>query len=172
MADLNLSSRKAGGKNATKKMPVRVDLTAMVDLAFLLITFFMLTTSLIKPRAMPVAMPTNDIPGPVSDKTTMSIDLGKNNKMLYYLGQAEHPIIAPQIANDEKELRTAVLETRKQVSASTGKSMFVIIKPSDRSVYANLVDALDELNITNTSSYAIAATQPADINLLKQKGIY
>ncbi|MDB5087764.1 MAG: hypothetical protein JWR09_1758, partial [Mucilaginibacter sp.] len=53
MAELAQSSGKSGGKRV-KRMPVRVDLTAMVDLAFLLITFFMLTTSFQKPRKMDV----------------------------------------------------------------------------------------------------------------------
>lgn len=63
MAELNVSTGKTGRKNRTSKMPVRVDLTAMVDLAFLLITFFMLTTSLTKPREMPVVMPADGPPG-------------------------------------------------------------------------------------------------------------
>ena len=58
MAELNPTSKKTGA-NRVKKMPVRVDLTAMVDLAFLLITFFMLTTSLAKPRIMPLVMPSD-----------------------------------------------------------------------------------------------------------------
>jgi len=62
MAELNQDSGKGGkgGKVRSKKNGGKVDLTAMVDLAFLLITFFMLTTSLNKPQAMDVAMPDKD----------------------------------------------------------------------------------------------------------------
>ena len=172
MAELNLSSGKSRGKHLTKKMPVRVDLTAMVDLAFLLITFFMLTTSLKKPQAMPLAMPADGKPGPVSEKTTMTIDLGKNNKALWYLGMAEKPLSIPKIAGYGTEMRTAILETGKQVYAATGKSLMVIIKPAEHSVYQNLVDAIDELNITKVPSYAIANISQKDIEMLKQKGIW
>jgi biopolymer transport protein ExbD len=172
MAELNVSTGKRGRRSRTSKMPVRVDLTAMVDLAFLLITFFMLTTSLTKPREMPVVMPADGPPGPVSDKCTMTIDLGKNNKVLWYLGMADKPLSTPKVVSYGKELQGAITETGKQVLASTGKGLIVLIKPADRSVYSNLVDALDIVNNLNVPTYAIAAVLPKDAELMKQKGIY
>ncbi|WP_342645104.1 hypothetical protein [Mucilaginibacter sp. CSA2-8R] len=50
--------------------------------------------------------------------------------------------------------------------------MMVLIKPSDHSIYANLVDAIDELNITNSDRYAIVNISGEDVNLLKEKAIY
>ena len=172
MAELNSSLPKSGSKRTMRRMPVRVDLTAMVDLAFLLITFFMLTTSLSKPREMPLVMPVPGPPGPVPETSTMTICLGKNNKALYYLGLAEKPLSTPTISGYGKEIRLAIIEMSKRVSASTGRGMMVIVKPADHSLYANLVDALDELNITKVPSYAIANISLKDIDLLKQKGIY
>ncbi|HEY2583484.1 MAG TPA: biopolymer transporter ExbD, partial [Mucilaginibacter sp.] len=69
-------------------------------------------------------------------------------------------------------LRTAIIETGKRVQAATGKSMIVLIKPAEHSVYANLVDALDEVNITKVQTYAIVDISKTDIDLLKQKGMY
>ena len=172
MAELAQSSGKSGGKRAVKRMPVRVDLTAMVDLAFLLITFFMLTTSLEKPRKMDVVMPAAGPPGGVSDKTTMTICLGTKNQAMYYLGMADKPLTTPKLTGYGLSIRTAIVEMSKQVFASTGKTMMVIIKPAEHSVYENLVDALDEMNITKVPSYAIAAISAKDIDLLKEKGIY
>src|ERR1700735_3075727 len=90
MAELISSRGKSGGRHLVKRIPGRVDLTAMVDLAFLLITFFMLTTALAKPRIMPVAVPTRDTP-PIADPETrtMTLCLGKNNRLLWYLGMPE-----------------------------------------------------------------------------------
>jgi biopolymer transport protein ExbD len=172
MAELAQSSGKSGGKRAVKRMPVRVDLTAMVDLAFLLITFFMLTTSLQKPRKMEVFMPADGPPGPVSEKTTMTICLGTKNQAMYYLGMADKPLTTPKLTGYGIGIRTAIVEMSKQVLASTGKSMMVLIKPAEHSVYENLVDALDEINITRVPSYAIAAISAKDIDMLKEKGIY
>lgn len=172
MAELNQSPGNAGGKRTTQKMAVRVDLTAMVDLAFLLITFFMLTTSLTKSKAMDVVMPADGSPGPVSEKTTMSICLGAKNRAVFFLGMAGKPLTEPKISAYGAEIRRAIVEMRKQVYASTGKSMMVLIKPDEHSIYQNLVEALDEVNITKVPSYAIAKVTADDANILKQKGIY
>jgi biopolymer transport protein ExbD len=171
MAELNQSSGKTGGRH-TKRMPVRVDLTAMVDLAFLLITFFMLTTSLQKPRRMEVNMPVDAPPQPYAENTTMSICLGAKNKAVFYLGMPEKPVTTPQIVNYGKDVRTAILDMTKRVFTKTGKTMSLIIKPAEHSKYENLVDVLDEANITKVTSYAIAKITPSDVNFLKEKGIY
>ena len=61
MAEIQESgNKKKGGKNKQKKMTVRVDFTPMVDMNMLLITFFMLCTSLSKPQTMEISMPSND----------------------------------------------------------------------------------------------------------------
>lgn len=171
MAELNYSHAGAG-KHSLKKMPVRVDLTAMVDLAFLLITFFMLATSLSKPRSMPLAMPADGPDGLVPESRSMTVCLGKNNQVLYYLGLADKPLIGPKITRSGESLRQALVETGRKVFATTGKDMIVVLKPDDHSVYSNLVDALDELNITNVKTYAIAKISAKDVDMLKQHGIF
>jgi|SRR5665213_3129577 len=170
MAELSYSPA-ASGKRSMKKMPVRVDLTAMVDLAFLLITFFMLTTSLIKPRSMPVVMPTGPA-GAVPESRSMTICLGKNNQVLYYLGLPDKPIAGPMVTSSGEGIRGAIMKTAKKVFEATGKNMNVLLKPDKNSIYASLVDALDELNITGVRTYAIADISAKDVDLLKQKGIY
>ncbi|MNT63173.1 Biopolymer transport protein ExbD/TolR [compost metagenome] len=66
MAELNQKQPQPGKKKIrSKKLAPKVDLTAMVDLAFLLITFFMLTTTLNKPHRLDVAMPDNHVENPL-----------------------------------------------------------------------------------------------------------
>ena len=69
-------------------------------------------------------------------------------------------------------LRSAIVNTAKIVFARSGKPMIVILKPSAHSVYSNFVSALDELNIANVQSYAVANISPKDIDLLKQQKAY
>src|ERR1700712_5323980 len=93
MAELDTSGggKHKGGKVRSKKASTRVDLTAMVDLAFLLITFFMFTTTLNKPKAMNLAMPDNSdlkVQLPVAATRTMTILLGGKNKLMWYMGEA------------------------------------------------------------------------------------
>jgi biopolymer transport protein ExbD len=172
MAELNLSSGKSGAKHLVKKMPVHVDLTAMVDLAFLLITFFMLATSLAKPRIMPVVMPADGPPGPVSEKQTINFCLGKNNKVGWYQGMADKPLTMPKLIGYGRDMQAVVLQMAKKVYMSTGKSLIVLVKPAAHSVYNNLVTTLDELNIDKVPTYAIAKISTKEIDLLKQNGVY
>jgi biopolymer transport protein ExbD len=87
-------SHKKGGKKRAKKLPTRIDFTPMVDLGFLLITFFMLATSLIKPQTMEITMPSNKNVEE-EDKTVakasqaVTLILAKNDKVFYYFGKTE-----------------------------------------------------------------------------------
>lgn len=173
MAELNSSPQNGGGKHKRKKINARVDLTAMVDLAFLLITFFIMTTTLAKPKAMDLAMPDDGGDGmPVPASRTLTVVLGKSNKAMYFLGELKNPIIAPSVTDfSANGIRKAIMETNKKVHDSSGKSMIVLVKPSDKSQYSNLVSTLDELAITGIQQYAIVDIMPADVDALKQKGI-
>src|SRR5436190_16253776 len=101
MAELNQSAPSGvkSGKIRSKKLNAKVDLTAMVDLAFLLITFFMLTTSLSKPQSMDLGMPDKDNTAEsikIADARTMTILIGPDNKLKMYMGQFGSPIEAPK----------------------------------------------------------------------------
>lgn len=173
MAELNESPAKnAGGTRSRKKMPTRVDLTAMVDLAFLLVTFFMLTTSLTKPKAMNLVMPEPGGDGAVAASRTVTLCLGKDNQLVYYRGEIDKPIDAPQVMGYQKDLRHTLLTTARKIKDETGKDMIVVIKPGEHSVYGNVVNTIDELNITRSPIYAITDITPKDNDLLKQKSIF
>jgi len=177
MAELDTSGggKKSGGKVRSKKASTRVDLTAMVDLAFLLITFFMLTTTLAKPQAMDLGMPDKDdvkkdqLPVPAS--RTMSILLGSKDKLEWFVGEPGK--VAPNIDNYGKTgIRKALLDNYQRVKQQSGKEMIVLIKPSEKSNYKNLVDILDELKITNVQIYAIVDITSAEIESLKRDNLY
>jgi biopolymer transport protein ExbD len=173
MAELNSSPQKSGTTHRRKKMNTRVDLTAMVDLAFLLITFFIMTTTLAKPKAMDLAMPVDSQEQPVPASRSLTICLGKNDRVVYYLGELKNPIIAPTVAGfGHAGLRKTLIETNKMIHDKYGKDMIVLLKPSNHSAYSNLVSTLDELTITKTDRYSIVDITTPDIDALKQKGIY
>ncbi|MFM9988896.1 ExbD/TolR family protein [Flavobacterium sp.] len=180
MAELNTDDGggKKGGKVRSKKGNSRVDLTAMVDLAFLLITFFMLTTSLNKPQSMDLGMPEKDPKNPpppvlVDERRTMTILLGENDKLKNYMGLIETPIEAPKFLSYGKEgIRKDILSRVKSVPLVTGdpkKGLIVIIKPSKKSTYRNLVDILDEMAICKVPTYAIVDITPAEVALLDKE---
>jgi len=179
MAELDTSGggKHKGGKIRSKKASTRIDLTAMVDLAFLLITFFMLTTTLAKKKEMDLVMPDNSVKTsqlPIAASRSMTILLGSHNKLEWYMGEAGKS--APTVDNYGKDgLRKALIENGKHVEsthAAPDNFMIVVIKPSDKSNYENLVTALDELDIANVKSRAIVKITPVEIADLQKNGIY
>ena len=97
MSEVAQDNNKGKKKGRTKKMSTRVDFTPMVDLGFLLITFFMLATTLSKPQTMEVALPSKE-KVTEADQTkikasrAVTILLGKGNKVYYYEGTRENDI--------------------------------------------------------------------------------
>jgi len=170
MAELNTDAgggKKGSKKVRSKKQNSKVDLTAMVDLAFLLITFFMLTTTLSKPQSMNLGLPdkeddpTKNKDVKVDENRTMTILLGDNNKLVRFVGLLATPVKggAPKdFAYGKDGIRKELLSRKEAVLQYTGdknKGMIVIIKPSKKSNYRNLVDILDEMAIVGVPTYAI-----------------
>jgi len=183
MAELNQDAgkQKKGGKVRSKKNGGKVDLTAMVDLAFLLITFFMLTTSLNKPQAMDVNMPDknkdkNELNPEIeiADNRSITLLLGSDNKIAWYYGQLASPITPPAVVDYSKEgIRKIILEKKAQVpQVAGGKDLIVVIRPSDRAVQRNLVDILDEMKITDVKRFMISKIKPEEVEVLESNGIY
>jgi len=177
MAELDTSGggKHKGGKVRSKKSSMRVDLTAMVDLAFLLITFFMLTTTLMKAKAMDMAMPDKDEQHdqlPVPATRSMTILLGSNDKMEWYIGETGKS--APTVDNFGKDgIRKALVEQSDKIKAShNGQPMIVLIKPSDKSTYKDFVAILDEMNITGITIHAVVDISQVEIDDLKKNGLY
>ncbi|KFF20186.1 ExbD/TolR family protein [Flavobacterium hydatis] len=185
MAELNTDGGGGGkgGKVRSKKQNSKVDLTAMVDLAFLLITFFMLTTTLSKPQSMNLGLPDKEddkTPNKnikVDENRTMTLLLGPDNKLTYYMGLLATPIAGPKdIAYGKDGIRKELVSRKKSVleySAGIGKpknGIIVIIKPTKKSSYRNLVDILDEMAITGVETYAIVNEfSPEETKLVEKK---
>lgn len=182
MAELNTGggAEKKGGKVRSKKQNSTVDLTAMVDLAFLLITFFMLTTSLSKPQSMDLGLPDKDekvdTNVKVDENRTMTVLLGENNKLMYYMGILNTPMAPKEIAYGGNGIRAEILKRKKEVlqySTNRGKpdqGIIVIIKPSKKSNYKNLVDILDEMAIVDVPTYAITDILPEEVKIIDGAG--
>ena len=188
MAELNTAPKDDGKKNVrSKKQNPAVDLTAMVDLAFLLITFFMLTTTLSKPQSMDLAMP--DKEEVVDDKNppaetpawrTLTVVLGGGDKVAWYGGSLDKPNAGeePTITGYGKNgIRQVIFDRSKAVAKDPRKtkadeSLVIIIKPSEQSNFKNFVDILDEMAITQEKRYAVVDITPEDIQMLTDKGAY
>ena len=96
MAEIQQDNGSKTGKSKQKKITVRVDFTPMVDMNMLLITFFMLCTTLSKPQTMEISMPTND-PDITDDQKSLvkasqaiTLLLAGDDRIFYYEGEPKY----------------------------------------------------------------------------------
>jgi len=177
MAEMNTSesgAKKGHKKARSKKMSTRVDLTAMVDLGFLLITFFMLATTFNKPKTMEVNKPAKDDEKkveepPIKMSKTLTLMLGNNDKVYWYVSpdeiDANTQLTLDSVDYSSTGLRKVVTTRQNEVQAQWGKKddLFVMIKPLPTSKLKNTVDVLDEMTINGVTRYAILEpTDPID----------
>lgn len=166
MATLTAPQNGKAVKGRTQTQAPNVDLTAMVDLAFLLITFFMLTTSLAKMKAMEIVKPVDsNEPITLAQSRTMTILLGKNNQAVYYMGEASKAIMhTASLATIQKYILQGKQQVAQQHQHDASKFMVVVIKPTPSANYKNFVDVIDEMHVADVKSYFID-----DRNVLAQE---
>ena len=175
-----------------KKMTVRVDFTPMVDMLMLLITFFMLCTSLSKPQTMELTKvyygegePQYNNPTWIKE-TTWGNDGIRKALRNHATANGTKPVTRIELAVKELNAEKAKdpkmypdsiyqkkLSKLKAGELKDGKipTLTVIIKPSDNASYKNMVDALDEMQILSIGTYVIDKLNPDDLHLLKLRGV-
>jgi biopolymer transport protein ExbD len=167
-----MESQKQGkGKRRTKKLSTWVDLTPMVDLGFLLITFFIFTTSMTEPKSLKLAMPDDrKVTDPMNlpESGTLQILLGKDDQVWCYHGDELATIQKTSYGND---LRKIIIEKRKFVRRVLGKEddMTLVIKPTKGSSLKNIVDIMDEVIINQLKHYVITDPDIEDIKMIENK---
>lgn len=171
MAEIDSSGggKKGGGKKRSKKMSTKIDMTPMVDLGFLLITFFMLTTTLAKPVTMQLNMPDKTdtketSPVKLSETLTVSPD---ENKVYYYQGI---PTEAGTVMQVTDYSATGIRKVLADLKAKVGSNFTIVIKPTKKAKYRNMIDLLDECAITNNKRYALLEIDPDTEALIIRSG--
>jgi biopolymer transport protein ExbD len=151
-------------KPRSKKLNPKVDLAAMISISFLLIMFFMVTEELSRPQAMDFGVPESSCGprggcGRTDLRRTITLLLDDDNRIISYRGLLEVPEDKPTVYAYGKEgIRKELARMSEQIYQSTGdrdRGAIVLIKPSKKSNYGNLVDILDEMAITHIPTYAI-----------------
>jgi biopolymer transport protein ExbD len=151
MAEMDTSGgghhKKGPGVKKPKKLSTRIDLTPMVDLGFLLITFFVFTTTMSKPTAMNMNEPKDDPDNQLKVKNSgaMTILLGKDDRVYYYMGELSPENASSQFKNTNfKDIRQVILDKKK--GTPIGDLMY-IIKSDKEATFKNAIDILDEMSI-------------------------
>ncbi len=182
MAEITPAStgKKPGGRRS-KKLSTRVDLTPMVDLGFLLITFFIFTTSMSTPKAMKLAMPDDTKPAPpntLAKSAALTILPLAGNKVFYYHGTLEDAMKEGTYGTTGYSFKDGIGQIIRDKQLAMDKSgkvkrkdLMLLIKPTADANYHNIVDLLDEARINDVPHYAIVEVTSEEKNMLQEKKI-
>ena len=148
---------KGGKKHKKRRAGVRVDMTPMVDVAMLLLTFFMLTTVFSKPQTMELNLPPDDkMKVEVAESNLLTIRIDKSFQIYWNSG------------SDVNVQKVAFNDLRKFLTekSRSNPKLITLIKVDREATYANMVDVLDELNLANIQRFSLAPMEDADKKLL------
>jgi len=172
---IQAEGKQKGGKKKAKKFSTHIDMTPMVDLMCLLITFFMLTTAFSKPKAMEITMPekkddpTVKAPEIQADRT-INILISGNDEIYYYFGLADPKLELPKLIKTDyskdgirkillqrnkivfkavTELRDKVIKGEEVMADSTLTRKIKEIKKSDKNAPIILIKADEKAKYKN-----------------------
>jgi len=188
--------KKGPGVKKAKKLSTRVDMTPMCDLGFLLITFFIFTTTMQAPTTMDLNMPKDtekkEEQTEVKQSGALTVMLGKGDQVYFYEGQ-----LAPDASNFQqgtfKSIRDEIIKKKQEViknyrpeagdeelkqkaknrndpdweNAALDKDFVVVIKPDPDATYKNTVDILDEMTINKVKRFAMIKISDQEYQLIK-----
>lgn len=177
--DQSPSVRKRAGVRQMIKHNLKIDMTPMVDLGFLLISFFVITTELSKPTAMDIIMPTEGTATELKDSDAVTVLLDEDNSIWYYLGSWEKANNSNAIFktnfSSKDGLRKIINEKQRWLDGfnkEEGRNgLMLVIKPTRNASYKNLVDVLDEVTINLIKKYVVVAPSKEENEWLEKNNL-
>jgi biopolymer transport protein ExbD len=162
MAEINQSTgSNSPGRTRSKKLSTHIDMTPMVDLAFLLLTFFILTTTLNKLRVMEIKMPEKTTETtPIPEKCVLTLLLDGGDKVYWRQGISIPKLETVKFSHEQ--VNKLLVSKKEEID-----KMLVLVKATDKSKYKNMVDIVDELALAEIEYYCIVDITPEDEELIK-----
>jgi len=163
MAEVNSSAGadRHKGNTSSKKLSTRVDLTPMVDLGFLLITFFIFTYNMSKPKTMKLIMPADGSGTVIGESSALTVIPSGNDKIFYYHGTLVNALklglfgVTNYSFKGLGDIIRAKQHAMDKLKPGMRKDLMLIIKPAEETKYENVINILDEVLINNIPHYAI-----------------
>lgn len=143
--------KKKGKRKPPKRMSIRIDMTPLVDVAFLLLTFFMLTTVFRKPQTLEINLPPKDTDIKIAESNLMTIRIDDKHNLYWNMG-----IEVPQ------KLKYEDLRKFLEQKAKEHPKLVVLVKIDRKSKYHMMVDIIDELNLANLTRFSLAPMTDID----------
>jgi len=140
-----------------RRIGIRIDMTPMVDVAFLLLTFFMLTTVFSKPQTMELNMPPSDVPVQVAESNLLILRVAADGGIYWNMG-VEKPAKIPFA-----DVRPLLVERR-----SSNPKLITLVKVDRDGTYQMMVDLMDELNLADITRFSLAPLTPSERTMLQR----
>lgn len=171
MAEINiaLDQKRRAGVRRLQKHSLKTDMTPMVDLGFLLITFFVFTAALTMPMTMNLYMPHDGPSIPAAQSHSITFISCGNSKLYYYFGTEEDAIKNQQILSvsfSESSGVGKIIRQKQMELQRLGvdkKQLIVLIKPDDHASYKNVIDLLDEMTINGVTRFTLLKPDKSEI---------
>ncbi len=151
--------KKKGGHKKKARIAVRVDMTPMVDLMFVLLTFYMVATAFTMPQAMEINVPPSDTKVEVAESNLMTILVAQNGTIVWKVGTNPPAIVA---WNDFKNL---IVNQNK-----ANPRLITLIKIDPKAKYQDMINILDALNVNNVTRFSLAPMTSQDQQILAKVG--
>jgi biopolymer transport protein ExbD len=170
----SLNERSKTGTRRNKKHSPKTDMTPMVDLGFLLITFFVITMEMNKPATLALNMPVDGPPSDLGESDALTVLLDKDNTIYYYHGQWEAAMKKNEIYETnfsaKEGLRKVIQEKQRKLDVANAKegrnALMLLIKPGEAAVYKNVIDMLDEALIGSIKKYTVLKPDNNEVKYL------
>jgi biopolymer transport protein ExbD len=145
--------RRRGRRRHTRRRrnPVRIDMTPMVDVAFLLLIFFMVTTVFRRPLAMEVNLPEPNAKVEVPESNVMTVYVDHDEGMFAKVGKGA---LTPVTWADLRPTFTA--------NAEANENLIVLVKIHRKARYEDMVDMMDTLEDAKMQRFSVVRMQPND----------
>lgn len=138
-----------------RRLGIRLDMTPMVDVAFLLLTFFMLTTTMNRPQTMEINIPPGESTVEVAESNLLTLRVKEDGSIFWNIG------VEPPQKVEYKALRALMVGKLQQ-----NPKLITLIKVDRKGKYHMMVDIMDELNLANVTRFSLAPMQEADKQVL------
>ena len=142
-------------RKKSKRLGIRIDMTPLVDVAFLLLTFFMLTTSMSRPQTMEINLPPDDVKVEIAESNLITLRVNEKGEVFWNLG-----IETPEKIEFTK-LRGFI---RERAQANT--KLVTLVKIDPKAKYEIMVNIMDELNQADMQRFSVARMTEKDQSIL------
>lgn len=152
--------RKGKRKRHMRRLGIRIDMTPMVDIAFLLLTFFMLTSVFRRPQTMEINLPPQEVEVEVAESNLLTLRVMADGRIFWNLG-----IEAPQQI-EFQQLRRFLITYNEN-----NPKLVTLIRVDRKSKYHQMVDVMDELQMARVNRFSLGEIRETDLKVLQKAAL-